>query len=317
MASRKKSRNSSRRALAVAAILPALVLGACSSQGGNAAYEADVMPTTSEEFAGGSDASQESLDMAAEAALPGAKDGSSTQVTSAVIVTGDAWLITPAPVEAADDFAAYIESIGGRVESRSQSEFESHPSANIYVRMPADKYEDVVAKLSEFGRVENSSTMREDVGQTLADLNARKEVLQTSINRLDVLMEQAQTVQDLLSAEEMLTQRQSELDGLNAQLDWLSDQVQMSSMNVNFTTEVEQDSGFSWQKAWENVIASFQMVAYVLIILIPWAILVATVILIVLGIVRLRRRKRIQKFDQQKVDQQEVDQHLGDQPKVD
>lgn len=221
------------------------------------------------------------------------KEGGGPAVTAAIIKTGDAWIITSEPDAAATKFTELVESLGGRVESTWQSDDSPSRSANVGARVPADKYDELVAKLPDFGKIQNQSTNTQDVGQEIADLDARRAALETSIERLTTLMKGATTTEDLLQAEDMMTQRQAELDSLNSQLQWLNGQVDMSSLSVNFSTGADSaDSGFSWDRAWHMLGQSFLFVAYFAVIVLPWVLIVGAIAALVVVAVRRRRKRR-------------------------
>lgn len=237
---------------------------------------------------------QASLDMAGSAeSLYFSKDGGAgvSEVASQIIVSGDASIQTDDPAKQAKAFAEYVKAAGGSIDYSSQSEFDSNPYASVSARIPADKFDEVVAGLDQFGKVTNSSVYNQEVGQQVADLQARIDVLKDSIARLQELMDQATTVEELIAAETSLTQRQSELDSMTAQLDWLSDQVSMSSLNVTFSTPATATSGFSLAKAWQVFLRSIEVVAYSAVVLVPWLVVAGVIAWVVTALVRGRRRK--------------------------
>lgn len=219
--------------------------------------------------------------------------GDQVWVGPVIVVTGDATVTSPDPISAADDFADYVLEMGGRIDSRSTSDPLDEPSASVSARVPSDKFEEVRKGLAEFGSVSSSSIYSEDVTQQSQDLNARVEALEKSISRLQELMDQATTVEELIAAENSLTQRQAELDSLRTQLDWLEDQVQMSSLWVSFVTP-KSAPGFSFGKAWQMFLTSIQVVGYVILVALPWLVLAG----IVAGaIIWGRRRNRLRNPD--------------------
>ena len=279
----------SRGAFALATTLVlGLGLAGCGTSGSSGA-EPYGMDSASMDLVG-----QASLDMgAATESLAFSKDGSigAGEVVSQIIVSGDASIETSDPAKSATAFVEYVKAAGGSIDYSSQSEFESNPYASVTARIPADKFDEVMAGLDQFGKVTNSSVYNQEVGQQVAYLQARIGVLKDSIARLQDLMDQATTVDELIAAETSLTQRQSELDSLTAQLDWLSDQVSMSSLNVNFSTPATATSGFSLAKAWQVFLRSIEVVAYSAVVLVPWLVFAGAIAWAITAVVRGRRRK--------------------------
>ena len=99
--------------------------------------------------------------------------------------------------------------------------------------MPADALTGVLADLEDLGDVESVSVSRSDVTTTAVDLDARISALQTSVTRLQALMDDAATTEALLAAEKALSERQEQLESLQSQRALLADQVELSTLRVH------------------------------------------------------------------------------------
>ncbi|WP_082028402.1 DUF4349 domain-containing protein [Corynebacterium humireducens] len=216
-----------------------------------------------------------------------------SEVREEVITTGTATVSTDDPAAAAADFSATVREHGGRIADSETSTRNDLPRATVTARVPAAEFQTVLDSLADRGEVVAQSTTSTDVGQEKADLEARQRALQASIDRLSELMAGADSVEDLLRAEEMLTQRQAELDSLTGQLDWLSDRVALSTLTVTFTVD---DDGYRppnvFEQAWETFLFSLQSVIIVFMGLLPWLVVIAAIAAAVLALVRRRRRRR-------------------------
>jgi hypothetical protein len=82
------------------------------------------------------------------------------------------------------------------------------------LRVPYDSVETTLAAISDRGIVQESSLNSVDVSLQKVDLDARLEVLNTGITRLQALLEEAATTADVVTIESALTERQSERDSL-------------------------------------------------------------------------------------------------------
>ncbi|WP_129587638.1 DUF4349 domain-containing protein [Actinomyces minihominis] len=277
-----KTRTSLRPLVTVLAIVSLGVAGCSGGTGYNSSVESMAASDggmVSADYAAGSD-----IEM-------GAAEDMKPQVGSSIIVSGDATVITPDPRGKAAEFSEQVLALGGRIDSSSSSDFQNQPFASVSAAVPAERFDEVLSSLDSLGRVENSSVYNQDVTQQVTDLDARIAVLEDSLDRLKALMEQATTVEELIAAENGLTQRQAELDSLNAQLEWLSGQVEMSNLYVNFSTEVD-SSGFSFEKAWQFILKSFEVIGYALLIALPWVILILLITAVVRVILARRRNQK-------------------------
>lgn len=209
-----------------------------------------------------------------------------------LIVTGDATVVVSDPAEAAEGFQEVVKDLGGTVDSTWESNTDYDRSSSVTVRVPSDKFEELTAHLPEFGEVEFQNTSSVDVGQQYVDLDARVSALEDSLKRLQALADQAETTEELLQAEDMLTSRQADLDSLRQQLQWLDDQVAMSTLSVTFTTEVvRSEDGFSWEHAWELFVQSVTAFAYLVLVALPWALFAAAIVLLIRWLLSKRRNR--------------------------
>lgn len=233
-----------------------------------------------------------SVDGIAEPAPAQSERAATEEVREDVITTGSATVQTGDPEAAAADFTTLVQEQGGRIASSETSTWSEQLRATVTARIPAENYQTVVDSLADHGEVVAQSTQSTDVGQERVDLEARRAALQASIDRLTELMSTAGTVEDLLAAENTLTQRQSELDSLTAQLDYLADQVALSTLTVTFTVD---DEGYrppnAFQQAWAAFLTSLQSVLIVSMAALPWLVIIAVLAAVAFVLVRRRRQR--------------------------
>jgi glycine cleavage system regulatory protein len=264
--------------------LLALGLSACSAApGGGEALD---------ESAGSSGAVETAPDLGA-----GGGVAEEAAVDREIVTTAHATLVARDPSAAARSLARIAEQAGGRVEQRSEvaATGDAPGSASLVLRIPADRMTSAVEALSGVGEVRDVTVETEDVTTEGRDLDARIAALTTSTDRLRELMGGAASTEDLLAVERELSERQAELDALTAQREHLSDQVEMSTLTVEVTSEpvaaAARQGGFlgGVSSGWEALVATLQGVLLVLGILLPW---LAVAALGYLGFRLVRRRLR-------------------------
>ena len=226
---------------------------------------------------------------------------------SATVVVADPAAAARAVGDAAAARGGYVESMsvgssgqGMPVDPSTGMVYGTTPytpdGAWITVRVPSDQLAPLVVELSDVGEVTASSTDRQDVTEQTVDLQARIDAAQASVDRLTQLMAQAGSVGDLIAAETALSERQATLESYQQQLKSLEGMVDMSSLTVTLTPErttVEADpAGFGDGIAagWNGLVATLNGIVIGLGFLLPWIAVVAVVVLVVWGIVRLTRR---------------------------
>lgn len=216
------------------------------------------------------------------------------------IVTGDLYLTVDSPSDTADEVQSLVEAAGGRVDSRSEyTNWESElPNAYLWVRIPVSALDETLAAIEALGEVESKSLNNQDVTLQVIDLEARIGVLDTSIQKLRDLQDQASSTAELIEVEAALADRQAELDSLNSQRNYLSDQVQYASIGLDLRSpEVApvRDPGSFLDgiiSGWHAMLAFFAGTIVFFGFIVPWAALVVALGLVIWAIVRVRNRKR-------------------------
>ena len=217
-----------------------------------------------------------------------------------VITTGTVSLTVKDPIAAAQTAAHITEKAGGRVDSRTENpSVDDQPaSANLVLRIPADELDNAVVELKKLGTVNRVSLNSTDITQQTQDIEARITSLQTSVDRLLSLMAKATDATDLIAIESALSQRQSELEGLQAQRDYLADQVDFSTISLELYSEGTVDPP-NPDNFWDGLLAGWNALmsalggALVAIgFLLPWLAVLGAIGAVVLLIVWLSTRKR-------------------------
>ena len=141
------------------------------------------------------------------------------------------------------------------------------------------------------------SVSRSDVTTKTVDLDARISALQTSVARLQALMDDAASTADLLAAEKALSERQANLESLQSQRALLADQVELSTLTVHLqpigVAPAGGPDGFleGLSTGWKALVSALGAAVVVLGVLLPWlavAGLVAAAVLVSLRTVRRR-----------------------------
>lgn len=215
-----------------------------------------------------------------------------------VVTTGWMAVTVDDPIDAAAEVAALVTGADGRIDSRTETPGTDtqQARATLVVRIPAARFEDVLADLRELGDVDSVQLDATDVTEQTQDLDSRIGSLQTSIDRLRALLAEADDVGDLIAIESELTARQSELDSLATRRDQLADQVAYSTLTVELLSEglapeAGPDDFWSGLAAGWNALTTFVSGVLVVIgVMLPWLVLLAVLGAIVVGVILLANR---------------------------
>ena len=143
-----------------------------------------------------------------------------------------------------DDLLATLEtqiaSLGGYVEYRYQYNGNvydtyaySRRNSTLTVRIPSDRLDEFINRVGESSNIVNKEERVEDVTLRYVDLESHRNALATEQERLLELLEQAETVEDLITIESRLSQVRYELESMESQLRTLMNQVSYSTVNLS------------------------------------------------------------------------------------
>jgi hypothetical protein len=228
------------------------------------------------------------------------EDTDSGSLEPDIIRTGYLSLSVDSPSDTADEITQVIEAVGGRIASRSDYTPVDYgqPSSYLEARIPYEALDATVASLQELGDVQEVSLNTVDVSLQKVDLDARIQVLESAISRLNDLLAEAASTSDLIAVESALSERQAELDSLQSQRDYLSDQTLFATLSISLITPENampaDPDGFvdGIIRGWEGILAFFAGAIVWAGILVPWVGLGAIVVLVGILIRRIRRRTR-------------------------
>lgn len=217
-----------------------------------------------------------------------------------VVITGNVTITADEPLKASKEAVRIVEAAGGRVDGRTEyaPSDSDQGSAQLTLRIPADKLTSVLDSLEELGRADEVSLSTSDVTVQTQDLDARINSLRASIERLNGLIAQATDIEDLIALEGEISNRQGELESLEAQQRYLADQVAMSTISLYLRSDAEApptDPDNFWDglgAGWSAFVGFWAGLLVVLGVLLPWLITFGLIALIIILIVRARRRRQ-------------------------
>ena len=189
--------------------------------------------------------------------------------------------------------------VGGEVAGESSTGGE-RPRAEIVLRVPTTDAPGVLTDVAALG-VEVARTSESDpVEARLVDLESRTATQRAGVERIRALLAQATTLEDVLALETELTRRQADLESIDAQRAALDDLAALATVTVRLTTPEdvaapERDLPPFLQgldAGWDALAASSTVVLVILGSLLPFGVVGAVVLGLVLLTLRLVRRRR-------------------------
>lgn len=154
-----------------------------------------------------------------------------------------------------------VGALGGYIQEqnvRNGSTYAStrYRNASLTLRIPADKLDSFTESLDGFSNVVSSSRSAEDITLSYTDTETRISMLKTEQSRLLELMEQAETMSDLLEIEDRLTDVNYELDRYTSRLRTMDNQVDYATVYLS-VQEVKEYTPVQEQTLWKKISTGF------------------------------------------------------------
>lgn len=179
---------------------------------------------------------------AAEAETELSRSSDSDLTPEKIIYSGDATVETTQFDDTLAALEAMIDRLGGWVESSSvtgakyssvSSGSKSNRSASYTVRVPGEKFSELMNSLSSLGNVPSSRTYSENVTSQYYDTEARLKTYQAQEQRLIELLDMADTVSDVIEIENELTEVRYRIESLQTSLRSWDRKVSWSTLNLS------------------------------------------------------------------------------------
>lgn len=197
------------------------------------------------------------------------EDGGLTGDTdSTVLPEGRKWIITVNMSAETEDLDALMEALNGKIsglggyvedqDSYNGSMYSSrrYRSASLTVRIPAERVDEFTEEMSGIANVVSTNLSREDITLSYVATESRVKALQTEEARLLELMEQAETMADLLEIESRLTDVRYELENRASQLRLYDNQVDYATIYLSID-EVQEYTPVEEPTVWERISGGF------------------------------------------------------------
>jgi hypothetical protein len=241
MVATRRSIRFRRTAVAAGAAIVLFVLSGCSSSSDDAASGGDsgdsqavareAAPAQTEQEATAPDGG-----VADVASQNGGADASGEPPVDQqkVISTGNVQLRSDDVGQAIFDVRKVVDAHGGTIsEEDTETDKDGDPfRSRMVLRIPTADFDDAMRELEEVAPLASSKRGTADVTTQVLDIDVRVEAQQRSIDRIQILFDNATSIKDVVSIESELSRRQADLASLQAQQRYLADQTSMSTITL-------------------------------------------------------------------------------------
>jgi hypothetical protein len=128
--------------------------------------------------------------------------------------------------KALDEARTTTENAGGFVGNETTTrDGQGHERTRVVLRVPTDKYDEVLADLEGAGKLLDRTAKAQDVTDQVVDVESRIASQRASVARVRELMDRATKLSDVVELEGELSTRESDLEALLAQQASLKDRT--------------------------------------------------------------------------------------------
>ena len=232
-----------------------------------------------------------------------------------LIYTCDVTIETLAYKETMESVRALIDKYGGIIQSESTSDssynwyysnYDGSGTMTTYmtVRIPTKDYRNFIAGLEgEGSRIRNKSEYVQNITRAYNDQSVLIESLEKQETRLMEMMDQAETIEEMIAVEDRLTEVQTELNQAKRALASMDTDIAYSTVNLSidevreYTPDTNKETfgerfKRSFSRSWSAFVEFLQDAVIALVYLLPFILLLGAIVAVVLLMVRRSNRKR-------------------------
>ncbi|MDO5734029.1 MAG: DUF4349 domain-containing protein [Eubacteriales bacterium] len=200
-------------------------------------------------------------------------------------------------------YDAYL--VNSEISTRNGRDNRKLRDFHFVWKVKAEQASDFVEDLKELATVTNLSVSRDDLSREYYDTAARIENKKLEEKRLQELLKQAESVEDIMQIEARLSDLRAEIDGLSGQNLKIDRDVAESTVTV-FISEFYQTGSSTYQEelsfservrdyfiiSWNTLREGGEAILYFCIVFGPWLILIALIVVLIMLLVRKVKRKK-------------------------
>ena len=136
--------------------------------------------------------------------------------------------------ETMGEVAEMADELNGYVVSSYKRQYERGVSGHITIRVPVEKFEEAFVRLRQLAvAVPYETTTAEDVTEEYVDLEAQLSNLQATEAQYLVLLEKAETVEEMLKVQKELSNVRGQIEQIEGRIKYLEQTSETSLIEVN------------------------------------------------------------------------------------
>jgi hypothetical protein len=139
-----------------------------------------------------------------------------------------------------EDVANIAVSSGGLVFSSTFGNDGERQTASVTIRVPNERYEEVLAQLRRLGDVRSEQSNATDVTEEFTDLQSNLNNLHATEREYLKLLAQARTIDEILTVQDRINATRAQIEQVQGRLNLLGNQTDLATITVHLTPLVAQ-----------------------------------------------------------------------------
>jgi preprotein translocase subunit SecG len=199
-----------------------------------------------------------------------------------------------------------VKKTGGYISNTTSTQNSSgKKQGTLVLKVPADKYDALIAEVSAIGKVMNQNINANDITEEYIDLEARQKTQKELEQRLlKLLSEKTARLTDVVEVEQKLASVRQIIESIDGKLRYLRNQSEMSTLTLSLyepaILQTSSGGGFFYElgqgvkkglRGFTEILSGMIML---LIALLPIIILVLIILWIIRRIIKNRKKKNVQ-----------------------
>lgn len=221
-----------------AMLLTLVLLLSLTACGGSAANSSASMTTTEVNFDSAADVgwtseSKTEPETPAETEMDGGSAAAgAAQANAKMIYTGELYLQTKEFDQALSAIDSAVEELGGYYESHDLSQGGSYRALYATVRVPQEHFTAFMDQAGQAAHVTDRVAYQEDVSEQYYDVESRLTTQRTKLERLQELLQQAESMEDIITLESAISDTELTIEQLTGSLRKYDSRINYSTVTL-------------------------------------------------------------------------------------
>jgi len=240
-----------------------------------------------------------------------ADTGAIEDYSEKIIYNVNMGIVVDDPIEVAKSIKAQVNAMGGYVASSYSNDYDDYSShVNMQIRVPAQGLNDMTKYIYSISDVEYENMYTENVTESYYDTVARLEHEKLQAEQLEEIMEQAETIEDILTVRQEMTKVQETIEVYEGRVRMWDSLVNYSTIDISISPTPTIDTGDdglirkitmgetgrgivrALTNSWRFVVNFFSVLFRVIAALIIPAVIIAPIVFIIVKLAKKSKAKR-------------------------